>query len=137
MTHYSVFISFTLYLAHSRNVVLKHSVLFPFSTEFSRHCMLSGGTQRCALSWQQREEMIWSNISFPRMKIEPTTCYVYSRKLYLVFASRFIPSRISRASVLSGTFVSFDEGLGYWGYEKKNLIYQFPERLSNPQPSHL
>ena len=43
--------------------------------------MLSTGTQRRALSRHQSEEMKIVNISFPRVRIESTTCRIYSHTL--------------------------------------------------------
>ena len=46
----------------------------PLSTEFRKHYVLSGGTQRRALPHYQSEEIKILNISFPRIGMEPTAC---------------------------------------------------------------
>ena len=46
----------------------------PLSVKFGIHCVLSGGTQRCALPRHQSEKVKILNITFPRVEIEITTC---------------------------------------------------------------
>ena len=48
----------------------------PFSAEFWRHCVLSGGTQR------RNENINIINNSFPRVVIEPITSLFYSHTLF-------------------------------------------------------
>ena len=57
-----------------RNLVLKHSIPY-FPLNFSRHCLLSAGTQRraFALMPERKNETLINNNSFPRLGIEPTT----------------------------------------------------------------
>ena len=87
-----IFFCFTLYLAYSKvdkeKHVLKHSVhimtLQFFTLKFWRHCVLSGRTQRCALSRYSlldRQKRKIQNILFSRGAIEPITSCVYSHKL--------------------------------------------------------
>ena len=71
-------LSFTLYPAHSSvdrgNIMLRHSVSH-FPPNYSRHSVLSGGTQCRGLPWCQSKEMkiLRNNNQFPRVEIEPAT----------------------------------------------------------------
>ena len=73
-----------LHPPHSRvgrgNLVLKHSVPH-FLLNFSKHCVLSGRTQRRAFAllpeWKN-EKILINNHSFLRVRIEPTTVALQS-----------------------------------------------------------
>ena len=71
-----------MYPAYNRvfrgNLVLRHFVPH-FQPNFSRHCVLNGGTQRRGFSCQTEEmKILINNNPFPRVGIESTTVALQS-----------------------------------------------------------